>query len=251
MIKLKRDRRRGQALVEGAVSLVIIVALMIGGILVILGSYFALTYKTKLAYAVAEGAKASTNYGYFLGAKRKDYSDAQLVMMARDKVNNALVAFGLSAAKPGNLAIAMVTRNGVEGVQVDLKHDQLGVISGGLLPANITLSERAFYPLRNVTPTAVLGMSIGGTSDFPNGQGLFLPMYGGGAVGRGNPNGTSTQGPVPSGTFRTWKIAITGEIIPPINWADNPSVLDSPPTNVPAISRTEKYGTKESLTPKQ
>lgn len=237
MTQDKKYRQRGQALVEGAVSLVLIVALMIGGILLVLGSYFALSYKTKLAYVVAEGAKAGTDTGYFLGARRKDYSEAQMLINARNKVNTALIAFGLSAARPGNLVASVVTRNGVRGTQISLRHDQLGVISGGLLPSNIILTEQAFYPYRNVTPTAILEMSIGGTSARPEGQGLFLPMYGGGAAGQFNPlsDPRTTQGPIPQGTFKTWKVAFVGERI---------LALSSPSGTTIPLSRVEKYGAK-------
>lgn len=226
--------KRGQALIEGAASLMLITIVIVSGVLLIIGSGLAVYYKSKLALAAAAGAQYAGQGAYFLGARRNDYSDDQLQADVTNAVNAVLTGEGLPAARAGNVVARSTTRNGIAGMEVRVEEGGLEIISGGLLPATITLSESAFYPYANDKPTAILEMSVGGTSVRPEGQGLFLPMYGGGAIGQFNPNGLQSQGPVPLGEFPTWKIAVVGEEIPALSSGD-------PRKTIPA-SRVEKYG---------
>ncbi|MBY0359343.1 MAG: hypothetical protein K2W82_15180 [Candidatus Obscuribacterales bacterium] len=254
IIKNRRSRsKRGQALVEGAASAVVLSLIIVGGVLLVIGSGLAVYYKSKLALAAAAGAQYGAQGQYFLGARRSDYMNDQLQADVTSAVNAVLTGEGLPAARGGNIRASSVTRNGVAGMEVMVQESGLEIISGGFLPTTINLTETAFYPYSNDKPTALLEMSIGGTGadkQFRNqgGQGLYLPMYGGGAAGRFNPNGTATQGPVPLGEFPTWKVAVSGEEVPGISLRKERPDLYPPgvPLNTIPLSRVEKYGVKES-----
>lgn len=244
-------KQNGQALLEGAASFTMITACVIGGILLILGVYFSVFYKSKLSYAVVEGAKIGSQKGYFLGAKRQDYSSVQQQTDVVNAVNNALIAQGLRQAKPGNIIVTSTTISDVQGVKVSLKHDDLGIVSGGLLPSNITLSETAFFPYENDKPTAILGLSIGGTGAVKDGQGLFVPMYGGGSIAPGNEAVVAAgggQGPVPTGNFPYWKVAFLGEKVP----AYSLGVTNyNDPSKLVALSRVERFGVEQEFNGKK
>lgn len=225
-----RQRSSGQALVEGTVALVMIAGIVIGGTLLVIGCGLGVYYKTKLAFAAETGARYGGQGAYWLGAKRKGYDDKQLTTDVTNSVNATLIGLGLPMAKDGKITAKSVTVNGIEGMQVTVEEGGLQIISGGLLPPSITLSETAFYPYGNDKPTALLGLSVGGTTAYPDGQGLFLPMYGGGALGQFNTKGTATQGPRPSGSLPYWKVAVIGEVVNglPVSRVEGYGELDPP-----------------------
>lgn len=237
----------GQGLVEGTIGVSLITAIVVAGTLLILGAGTAIYYKFKLAVAASVGAKYGGQGASFLGAKRKNYSDSQLAIDVRNAVNAALIGQGLPAAKSENITAKGTTKNGIEGMEVTVTEGGLEIISGGLLPSAITLTETAFYPYENNKPTAILGLSIGGTGAVKDGQGLFIPMYGGGSIAPGNEAVVSAgggQGPVPTGKFPYWKVAVVGEKVPGYSVG---ATDYNDPSKLINTSRVEQFGTPQAF----
>lgn len=206
--KFKRDQR-GQALIEGAVSLVLITMLVVGGTLLIIGTGLAIYYKAKLAYAAQIGAKTGGEGKYWLGAPRPNYSNTRMLTDVRNAVNAALIGLGLPRAADGKIDARETTVNGVHGVQVSVEESGLEIISGGLLPPTLTMTETAFYPYSINDPIGVLGLSVEGVGSAQNGIGMFIPVYGGGensgVIGH-------TGIPNPPGGVDYWKIGIQRDV---------------------------------------
>lgn len=201
----KKRGSHGQALIEGAIALVLITSLVVVGALLIIGTGLAIYYKGKLAYAAQVGAKVGGESKYWLGAPRPGYNNSKLSSDVTKTVNSVLVGLGLPKAQDGKIHAQETAIDGVVGVKVTVEESGLEIISGGLLPPSITLMESAFCPYSTNDPIGVLGLSVEGQGDGPEGIGMFIPVYGGGArtgiVGH-------TGVPNPPGGVDYWRIGI-------------------------------------------
>lgn len=206
-----RRNKNGQAIIEGTVALVLITAAVVAGTLLIIGSGLAVYYKAKISYAAGVGAKHGAQGKRWLGATRPNYSNSKLNTEVTNAVNACLMGMGLPAAKAGHITATETTINNIQGLQVTVQEDGLGIISGGLLPSTISLSETAFYAYDNDRPLGVLGLTLGATGavpGYPNGigQGLYIPVYGAGSY-----TGGQNMSGYPSGSFPYWAAGIIRE----------------------------------------
>ena len=64
----------GQALAEGAAALILLTAIIVGGVLLILGTGTLAYYKIKLATVTSAVAKVAVDGRYWLGAQRPDFN---------------------------------------------------------------------------------------------------------------------------------------------------------------------------------
>ncbi|MBY0358752.1 MAG: hypothetical protein K2W82_12180 [Candidatus Obscuribacterales bacterium] len=198
----------GQGLIEGTVSLAMITAMVVAGTLLIIGTGLAVYYKSKIAYAAGVGAKYGAQGKRWLGAVRPGYTNDRLTADVTNAVNAALIGLGMPAARQGRITATETTINNVSGLQVSVQEDGLEIISGGLLPPVISLTETAFYAYDNDKPLGVLGLTIGASGPVagaPNGlgQGLYIPVYGAGSY-----TGGQNLSSYPSGQFPYWAAGI-------------------------------------------
>lgn len=178
---------RGQALAEGAVAMICIAALIVGGILLLMGAGSAFYYKLKIAHAAETGARFGTDKAEFLGAPRPNYTDSQLEQDVIDVVNTSLNVMGLPEAK--SIEVARETIKGKRFLKVKVKVDGLPILSGGILPNAISVDDTAASAFSDNSPPGVLGLTLG-TS--PTGKGYYVPIYG---PGSGFPAGLPTTFP--------------------------------------------------------
>ncbi len=202
--RIEQKRTSGQALIEGALAMTMIAALIIGGALLLLGTGFSVYYKTKIAHAAEAGARFGTETAEWLGAPRPDYSSAQLRSDVTNVVNVALAEMGMpSAAK---VEVRKTTVGEIKFLTVKVSVDNLRIFSGGVLPGGISLTDTAASAFGKTTPPAVLGItfsSSGVREGFPNGkgQGMYLPAYGAGSF-------TPGPGTFPTGRFPYYAASI-------------------------------------------
>jgi hypothetical protein len=174
------DRRNasGQALAEGCAALILVTMIIVGGVVLILGAGTAIYYKIKIAMVVDNAARFGTQGKFFLGAIRPDFSSAKLKADVVTVVQNSCAKMGLPVPDAEDVEVdsSATDSAGHQYVSVTLHESGLPLISGGILPKSMTVSDTAVATMESsLPPPAVLGLTLGAS---PDGTGYYIPIYG-------------------------------------------------------------------------
>lgn len=183
--------KRGSVIAEGAAALVLISGLITGGILLLTGAGSVFYYKTKLAHAAEAGARYGTETGEWLGAPRPNYTDATLRSDVTSVVNATLTQMGLPQAT--KIDVTRATVSGKRYLRVKVSVANLRILSGGILPSQVSLDDTAASAFSDAQPPGVMGLTVGQS---PNGRGFYIPIYGPGGGFASNLPRTFPKGPV-------------------------------------------------------
>lgn len=165
-------RRCGSALVETAAGLVILSALIIGGLMLLIDGASMFYVKIKLATAAQTGANFAIDASEWLGAPRPNVTQEAVTADVKSVVGTSLREMGLGPAD--EVEVSNFTDNGKRFCKVTIKSGAIGLMTNGLLPGSVNLSETACVAFGNRSPVGVLGLTIGQS---PNGRGVIIPIY--------------------------------------------------------------------------
>ncbi len=168
----------GQALAEGAAALILLTAIIVGGVLLILGTGTLAYYKIKLAAVTSAAAKVAVDGRYWLGAQRPDYNEATVKADVTSTVQDLLGRIGLPAA---SAVVNVDFATDPKAVIVKLTVSALPIISGGILPNIVTLQDTEAEPYITGRPIGWCAVRYNGPAIAgpPGSQAaLYLPCYG-------------------------------------------------------------------------
>lgn len=193
----KRESRsaRGQALAEGAVALVLISMLAIVSVLLLVGTALAVYYKLKLA-CVAESAAVSAVEGrYWLGAQKPYplYDPVQVESRTVDLAKSMAEKLGLGSAPK-----VTVDQSSIKLASVSVTAEGLPLLSGGMLPSSLAMSDTAVRPYIQRHPIGVGGLTLDIVNLNSVGKGIYFPVY-------GATPGTAGPSSCPTANFPYWQ----------------------------------------------
>lgn len=139
----RRDRsNRGQALTEGVGALALITALSVGVVLLILGTGTLAFYKIKIAAVTDAAAKVAVDDRFWLGAQRPNYDPSAAASHAAATANTMLGQLGLPPA-----ASFTFDDSSIPGfVKITITVNALRIVSGGILPGLVSMTDTAIEP---------------------------------------------------------------------------------------------------------
>lgn len=141
MVKSKQQRRTqsGQAIAEGAVSMVFILMGIILGVILLMCTGFALNYKAKIQHVASQASAFVQAKKYWVGTIRDDYNEAAAFDKGRLVANHLLELLGMPAAE--EVSFETVKIDGVDYVKTTIVCRNLAIPGAGILPSCIELRE--------------------------------------------------------------------------------------------------------------
>ncbi len=170
----------GQALAEGAAALILLTAIIVGGVLLILGTGTLAYYKIKLATVTSAVAKVAVDGRYWLGAQRPDFNATTVQNNATTLATDLLGKAGFPSQVISSATVTVDFASDPNAAIVTIAVSYLPIVSGGILPSVASMQDTEAEPYILNRPIGVLRAGYqnmsGGTSDVV--AGVNVPCYG-------------------------------------------------------------------------
>ncbi len=214
---LCKRKQAGAALAEGVASLALITSIVIGGVLLIVSSGLMMLYHMKVQSAAQVGANAALSNSEWSGALRSPSTTTNGPVSAAVKanvmaaVNTALQSMGIAPVvdiPTPTVATPAGTNTHVYTVKVSCS--SLPLISGGILPESLGVTETATSASSSQSPLSLAWMYFNPPTGIPG-----WPASGGTAGGVMVPvymEGAAPGPPLPSGSFPYYTINVAGAV---------------------------------------
>jgi hypothetical protein len=165
--------QRGQALIEGAAVMILIVMLSVMCVVFVLNVGMSMYYKQKLSFAACQAAQSAVDMCTWNNAIRPGVSSTEVETYTRKRLQESLQSLGLPPAD-----LIDIDRTDV-GVTVKVKISNLQLIKSGFLPSFVSLEESSSYLFAVNEPPAVLTIRGGDpTAMEGNNMSVQIPVYG-------------------------------------------------------------------------
>ncbi|MBY0359050.1 MAG: hypothetical protein K2W82_13690 [Candidatus Obscuribacterales bacterium] len=172
-IQAKRQSQKGQALLEGAVSLVLVIGTSVLCLLFLVNIGLVIYYKLQLSAVTNQAATdaASDIINASWGGFYNPVSPNQLTTNARQRINTALQALNLPAAN--NIQVTQPSNRTVR-VTVNTDGPPWLIDYANFFPRSILSQEIACASTSDPRPPGTLTLSVTGHPD----QAVSIPVYG-------------------------------------------------------------------------
>jgi hypothetical protein len=160
---------RGASIVEGAVGLVIIVFVSIGGLLLLTSIATSCYYKHKLGCVNDRAAEYLAALVFFDGAENPNFTGPSLQLRAKQLVDRLLFDYGMPASTSVTASISTSPSRQLLTVESRVAAPLLK--GSSVFPASVSIVDTAVVPVPLSQPPAVVTLSLGGNT-------MKMPAYG-------------------------------------------------------------------------
>jgi hypothetical protein len=180
MLKLRKRMAQGQAMVEGTVCTVLVIAGLLIGMIFVTNTILLAMYKEKVAFVTQATARYATGLDKdWFGMRRDRLSNSALQDTVSSFFKRKLTQTGISV--PANVTVERRVVGNKLYVVVKSITDPAGIIAIPLFCPTVKFSEVACSVVGDTTPPAVLGITFESSTKADAagmGASMYLPAFG-------------------------------------------------------------------------